>query len=182
MNITQEMIDFYKARTAKHIALVGKYCKMLYQAFPTQYSELLHRAAIHDASKYQEPEYTPYIFITWDYKCKREGVDFVIPQEIKDKMSVASHHHVTSNSHHPEFWSPQVKSILPNRDKAPKEMVDATTMPDIDIAEMVADWCGMSAELGNSPREWANKNVNIKWKFTQHQTDLIYKLIDAVWK
>ena len=67
------------------------------------------------------------------------------------------------------------------RDKPPEEMIDATKMPDLDIAEMVADWCAVSEERGNTPKSWADKNVNVRWKFTDEQSDLIYEIIDAVW-
>jgi hypothetical protein len=46
-------------------------------------------------------------------------------------------------------------------------------MSDVDIAEMVADWAAMSQELGTSLKDWVNKTVNKKWKFTEKQTKLI---------
>ena len=55
-------------------------------------------------------------------------------------------------------------------------------MIDDDIKEMVADWCAMSEEKGNTPKEWADKVVNKRWKFTSEQTKLIYTLIDKCWK
>jgi len=61
------------------------------------------------------------------------------------------------------------------------KMVDATKMSDLDIAEMTADWAAMGEERGNSPKEWADKNVNKRWKFTKDQEKLIYELIKSVW-
>jgi hypothetical protein len=47
---------------------------------------------------------------------------------------------------------------------------------------MCADWCAMSEELGtNSPKNWADKNVNIRWKFSPRQVKLIYDIIDKIW-
>ena len=34
--------------------------------------------------------------------------------------------------------------------------------------------------MNNSAKEWADKNVNIRWKFTDKQKDLIYELIEVV--
>jgi hypothetical protein len=46
---------------------------------------------------------------------------------------------------------------------------------------MVADWASVSEERGNSPKSWAKKNVNVRWKFNKKQEDLIYELIDVIW-
>jgi len=61
-------------------------------------------------------------------------------------------------------------------------MVDAMKMDNLDIAEMVCDWCAMSEERGNTPMQWADKNVNVRWKFTDEQKDLIYDLMNKIWE
>jgi hypothetical protein len=38
----------------------------------------------------------------------------------------------------------------------------------------------VSKERGNTPKSWADKNVNIRWKFNDDQKDLIYELIENV--
>ena len=99
-------------------------------------------------------------------------------------MNNASNMHVNSNSHHPECHSNQTDNLInrDDRDRPPEEMVDATKMTDLDIAEMVADWSAMSEEKGtNTPMEWADKNVNIRWKFKKEQKELIYKLMNEIW-
>ena len=77
-----------------------------------------------------------------------------------------------------------MKSIINknNRDE-PIEgvMIDSTKMPDLALAEMVADWCAMSEEKHTDPIDWARKNVNVRWKFTDSQTKLIYDLIEKIW-
>jgi hypothetical protein len=93
-------------------------------------------------------------------------------------------HHVKSNAHHPESHTEQKGELLnrENRDKPPKEIVDATKMGEIDIIEMVADWCAMSEEKGGNPKDWADKNVNIRWKFTDEQKEFIYSAIEIMWQ
>ena len=59
-------------------------------------------------------------------------------------------------------------------------MIDATKMTELDLGEMVSDWLAMSDEKNSNPKDWADKNVNVRWKFTDDQNDLIYELIDAV--
>ena len=84
-------------------------------------------------------------------------------------------YHVTTNKHHPEFWSDNPNIDINNRDKS-KAIVDATKMPLTYVACMCADWMGMSVEFKNSPYEWAEKNVNKRWKFTHEQVSFIYYL------
>lgn len=97
-------------------------------------------------------------------------------------MNSASEHHVHSNRHHPEFYDDTGKINREDRDKKPDKIVDATKMEDLDIAEMISDWLAMSEERGNKCIDWADKNVNIRWKFTDKQKDLIYKLIKGIEK
>lgn len=177
---TKEMKDFFFKRTEKHIGHVQKYCKIIENYDLEKFKGLIGRGKIHDQSKFKEPEITPYIWITWQYKIKDQGKEFDIPQEIKDKMSEATEHHVLSNKHHPESHCNKKTGIInrENRDKPPKELIDATKMKDLDIAEMCADWMAMSEEKNTNPIDWADKNVNIRWKFTNEQKELIYKLLD----
>lgn len=176
------MKDWFDKRTALHIGLIQKYCNMLSKIVGDP--ELVERGKIHDQSKYQDPEIQPYILISWKYKCQDDGTEFKVPEDTETKLSQATNHHVTSNRHHPEYHSDRKVDLInrEDRDKPPAKIVDATSMSDLDISEMVADWCAMSEEKGNSPREWADKNVNIRWKFTSHQTELIYTLINKAWK
>lgn len=177
--VTDEMNDWFIKRTNKHIELVQKYAKMI-EDYDSEFNGLLERCKEHDASKFEDSERIPYIFITWRYKCKRDGKSFEISDSMKDKMLKSSLHHVKNNKHHPEYWSEESTINREDRDKPPEEMVDATSMDEISIAEMVADWKAVGFEMNNSAKEWADKNVNIRWKFTDKQKDLIYELIEVV--
>ena len=64
-----------------------------------------------------------------------------------------------------------------DRDKS-DECVDASKMPDLAIVEMVADWQAMAEELKkNTAREWFNKQKDVRWHFSEHQEELIDKLL-----
>jgi hypothetical protein len=180
MNITPEMKDWYQQRTNRHINLVRKYCQKLTK----QYPELVDRGEIHDQSKFKNPEINPYILTTWRYRCKDKGIKFNVTPETEKEMSKATLHHIITNPHHPEYGKSQDINLLNNKDRDGilTKIVDATNMKDIDIAEMVADWCAMSEEKGNTPQEWADKNVNKRWKFTPKQVELIYNLMNRIWK
>jgi len=175
----KEMKDFFKSRTKRHIDLVQKYAQLIADT-NSDLIDVVSQASKHDASKYEEPEYTPYLYITWNYKCKDEEKDFKIPDNINDND--ATLHHIKHNRHHPEFHDSGDDSLNRNdRDAVPERATDSSKMTDIDIAEMVADWCAMSEEKDNSPKSWADKNVNVRWNFTNKHADLIYKLIDDIW-
>jgi hypothetical protein len=182
--ISKEMEDFFEKRTKKHISFVQDFCKKIENYDKDRFSGLIERGEKHDHSKYKSPERDPYVYITWNYKCKDEGIDWEPPKDIDEKMNKATEHHVKNNLHHPEAHSDKEVDLInrKDRDKPPKEMIDATKMKDLDVAEMVADWLAMSKERGGDPKDWAKKNVNVCWKFTDEQEDLIYELIEAVWK
>lgn len=179
---TKEMKEFFDKRTECHIALVQKYCKKIEDYDTDRFKGLVDRGAIHDQSKLKDPEIDPYIWITWQYKCKSDGIKFSAPHGLDQMMSQATSHHVKNNRHHPEFHSKQEVELInrDDRDKPPKKMVDATMMKDLDIAEMIADWLAMSEEKGSSTKDWADKNVNVRWKFDEKQKSLIYELIDQM--
>lgn len=175
-------------RTHKHIALVGKAITKIMDAFP-EFSELLGRAIIHDQSKFEEPERTPYIQITWRHKLENEkgGYDpykdkgYKTPGKLaKEDENKATLHHITTNSHHPEyhlFDKSDANINSQDRDKSNK-VVDASRMPALDVAEMVADWQAMSEELGtNTAREWYDKQKGVRWSFSGSQEKLINKLL-----
>jgi hypothetical protein len=174
--------DFFNHRTHRHINLVQKYAQRIAELHP-ELAGVIEQAASHDASKYEDPEYEPYLHITWDYKCKDEGKSYQMPSHIDG--NAATLHHIKSNRHHPEYHdegSGEDSLNREDRDAIPDRPTDATGMSDIDIAEMVADWCAMSEEKGGHPKDWAEKNVNVRWKFTDDQSDLIYNLIDSIFR
>jgi len=180
----EDIKPHFEKRTKRHIELTQKFCKKIDRAFSKQFEGIVERGEQHDQSKYGKEELDPYIWLTWEYKCKDDGVECKMPQGMKEKIHAATEHHIRSNAHHPEFHVPKGQFAGINkkdRDKPPGKLIDATAMTDLDIAEMVADWCAMSEERGSTPRSWANQNVNVRWKFTPKQEKLIYKLIKAVW-
>jgi len=182
LNYTDEMKDWFIERTTRHINLVKKYAKLVEEYDPETFKGLVDVTEHHDDSKLNDDvEKIPYIFISWDYHCKDLKKEFKVPDNIKDKMRAATLHHVKNNKHHPEAWAGETADInREDRDKPPEEIVDATKMPELYIGELVSDWMAMSEEKGNTVKEWADKNVNIRWKFTDEQKDLIYDIINNV--
>lgn len=184
-DITKE--EFFRERTNGHISKVQKAAKSIVAEYP-ELKELLTQVEEHDASKFEEPEKTPYIAITWRHKLEKEedkfdpykGKGYKTPGKLeKPKENEAVLHHIQNNSHHPEYHAKDKDDVSisdGDRDKSDK-VVDATAMPDLDIAEMVADWQAMAEELQtNTALQWFNKQKDVRWHFSEEQEALIEKL------
>ena len=146
--ITPEMEEWFEERTNKHIGLVQKYCKRIYEYDPERFEEILELGKEHDQSKFKDPERTPYIKLTWKHKFDNYD-SYKKPGTLDDKeINRATVLHVKNNEHHPEHWTNQTNDLIneEDRDKPPDKIIDATKMPDINIGTMCADWAAMSEE------------------------------------
>jgi hypothetical protein len=176
----QEITKFYYKRTREHIDRVKKYIDLIYNSDPKKFYLLQSRKELHDQSKYKKPELEPYKILTWKYHCTDIGKEFKTDKNTDHQIHIATYHHIKNNKHHPECWDENTTKDSLNsrdRDKPPDKMVDGTKMPEVDIAEMCADWCSMAEEKGTNPVEWAKKNINVRWRFNEDQILLIYKLL-----
>jgi len=186
--MTKEMIDYFKYRTGFHLWCVHKWSNRIAALGDGRIDvELLNRERDeHDEMKWLSPEFEPYVSISWMYKCRRDGIPFEMPQDLKDRMNEATFHHIKNHKHHPEFWDSGSTLDSLNKDDRDRPssapMVDGTKMPLTYVASMVADWMAMSEELGGHPKDWAGKNINVRWRFTAEQTSLIFDLIERVWR
>lgn len=183
---TTEMFDWFNERTNQHIALVKKYAEKLVKHDPKKFKLLVENTKMHDASKFEDPEHIPYVHRTWMHKCET----YKPSQEIIQQTHEAIVHHVMNNKHHPEYWSEKTEALSRYAESRIERQggewyqptannIDATRMPSARIAEMVADWCAMAEELGTNCKEWADKKVNVRWRFTGEQKKLIYELIQV---
>jgi len=185
MEPTEEMVDHFITRTHYHIKLVHKYADHIAQIAmqePEALSLVLSVQKHHDASKFEEPEYTPYIWVSWKYHM---GLKFPkIPVELEQAMHNATMHHITYNQHHPEYWVGESDKIHLNRldrDTPHVKGNDATRMPYLALAEMVADWCAVAEERRTCVHDWAKMNIGTRWLFTEEQQNQIHTFIRAAW-
>jgi hypothetical protein len=136
---------------ARHIRNVEDNCLVLGKKFiELGRVELGHRLIangyIHDASKFHGIEFE-YL-----------SVNNPTEEDKTLKLKLAIHHHNTTNPHHPEFWAGGIKE-----------------MPDVYVAEMVADWKARSEEFGTSLRDWIEESATKRFGFTKE--DKVYKEI-----
>ena len=89
---TKEMVDFFEERMHDHIRQVGEAIDKIIEHCPYLKTFLEERKKLHDCSKFEEPERSPYIWITWFYKLKAQGIKFDYPDDIKDKVVEATNY------------------------------------------------------------------------------------------
>ncbi len=172
-NFDYMMKENFKKRTNFHIFLVQKYIdKIIALNDPRlDLAVLKNEKEIHDKSKFEEPEYSPYLHINWKHFMENHGKKYNPSEEIQNQMNIATFHHISTNRHHPEYWYKNLTLDNLNstdRDK-PAKQVDATKMPLAYVATMVADWLAMSDERKTDPYKWAEQNIGMRWKFNKDQ-------------
>ncbi|RMG23223.1 MAG: hypothetical protein D6724_08815 [Armatimonadetes bacterium] len=183
MATREQQLDYFYRRTAEHILRVQRnVVALICSDFDVDRHALLVQARDHDRTKYEEPEFSTYVELTWMYRCQKLGEPFVPSEGFDERRHTATLHHVTHNPHHPEFYAPNPGLNPRDRDAAPAEMVDATAMTDVGLVEMCCDWVAMAQELSgsNSAHEWARKNINVRWRFTDDQVARIYETLDCL--
>jgi len=168
---------WYNTRTSYHIQLVQAAAARIVSVYP-EFVELLMNVEQHDASKFEEPELSPYIELTW-LKKNGEGDN---PDVNSPEINKATLHHIKYNAHHPEYHlenDADANISADNRDESDK-CVDASLMDDLSLVEMVCDWQAMSEELGiNTARQWFNKTRDVRWHFSDIQVELIDMLLEV---
>jgi len=110
------------------------------------------RALAHElVTNVQVHDHSKFTGIEWLY----------LHDDVKEKepelFKVAWLQHVSTNTHHPEYWH------------------GIDNMPDVFLAEMVADWKARSNELGTDLRSWIKESATKKFKFPA--TGKVYKKI-----
>jgi hypothetical protein len=166
----------FKDYLEDHIKRVKENVKKLVKVFP-QYSEALKNVESHDILKWQEPEKTPYVNLT--YK-KVQKIKEPLTQDEKEALF----HHIKHSKHHPEYWDENFEKL--NEEVFDSEnltqQIDASNMPDEYLLEMVADWKATADIMGNTARSWFEKQNGKRWIFTPHQVNLINKFLEVLEK
>lgn len=182
--IPKEMEEFFHKRTAMHTSLVQKYIEKLMKSpivdkYSLDLEILAEEAENHDILKYEEPELTPYIYLTW----KKAKPGYTPTAEMLELINSATNHHISLSKHHPEYWSDEINEVNPrDRDAAPDKMVDATKIPLEFVGVMCCDWCAVSTEVGTQPIDWAKKNINVRWGMTEEQNNFTYEVLNEIWR
>lgn len=113
----------------RHIKEVQKNCELLAERIIDKGGEqnfmfgreLIANGFVHDNSK--------LVGVEWKYLVRGD-----------DHLPLAHEQHVSTNPHHPEYWTGKGMTI--------------NEMPSIYVAEMVCDWKARSSEFGSDLRSW----------------------------
>ena len=173
---SREMVEHFRKRTQNHIDLVGKNLYKVSEVHPDLPANLIDKTRTHDDTKFKEPNYIPYVWITWMYKCKADNTPFKWPDGMEQEANEATIRHVLTEPHHPEYWACHAPININNRDQA-VEAINAEKMPPLDIIEMVCDWLAVAQERGGTARDWYVKNVPSRWIFNDKQKELIEEIL-----
>ena len=150
-------------RTKKHIELVNKFGAKIGKQYPHHDDSKLNPEKLLDAY---------YLFSVPEEERTREE---------NDALDFATLIHITTASHHPEYWTPTNLSGFTRKNFAPNGPVDATEMPEEAMEEMCADFCAMSVEHDNTPFEWFDRVNGSRWIFSDEQQKFIKDTLNELW-
>ena len=167
-----DMVAFFEERTRVHVQGVQRNGRMMAKTLEESgeggetVTELLAAIEIHDASKWEEPERTPYVWLTHWHRQRSAGISFEYPPGVEDAVSAAIRHHKAHNTHHVEAH------------QSPDDMSDAQ------VAEMVCDWAAIAQEMASdpsvSPRTWFESHALSRWSFSPSTLSRIEHFLRAL--
>ena len=129
----------------RHIEEVQKNCFFIAEKLIANGQEELARQLLTNSLIHDQSKFRG---IEWEYlngACDEE------------KLKLAIHQHNTTNPHHPEYWD------------------GIHSMPEVFVAELVADWKARSSDFGTSLPEWIDNGAAERFKYNKKQ--IIYKKI-----
>ena len=154
-----DYIDAFEKRTKEHIARVNKYAAKIDKCYPSHDIDKLCELKHGYATMFKEP----------------------LVKSDKKELDEVTVFHIRFNPHHPEYWTKTSLHGWKRDNVTPNGVIDATAMPEFAIDEMLADWCAMSEEFGNTPFEWFDKVNGTRWKFSRAQINYIQNRLKEMW-
>ena len=144
--MTQEQsIEKYKEYLTGHIGNVAKALEVLATLdipYVTEHiDELREIVKEHDASKYEEPEWSAYLhhfYPTNDEEAMME-----------EEFDAAVQHHIKNNKHHWNYWCDEENNL---KDDIDEEEYKLYTI------ERICDWLAMAAQHDEGPTDYYNIN------------------------
>ena len=162
--MTQEQaIEQYQEYLEGHIGNVIKALDILYTLdipFITEHiDELREIVKEHDASKYEEPEWSAYLhhfYPTNDEESKME-----------EEFDSAVKHHIKNNKHHWNYWCDDDNNLINNIDENEYKLY---------TIERICDWLAMAAQHNEGPTEYydINKDFVVQPDYARELCDSIF--------
>ena len=165
--MTQEQsIEKYKEYLTGHIGNVAKALEVLVTLdipYVTEHIEELREIVKeHDASKYEEPEWSAYLhhfYPTNDEEAMME-----------EEFENACKHHIRANKHHWNYWCDEDNNLIKDIDEEEYKLY---------TIERICDWLSMAAQHDEGPTEYwnANKDYIVQPDYARELCDEIFPKI-----
>ena len=165
--MTQEQsIEKYKEYLTGHIGNVAKALEVLATLdipYVTEHIEELREIVKeHDASKYEEPEWSAYLhhfYPTNDEEAMME-----------EEFENACRHHIKANKHHWNYWCDEDNNLIEDIDEEEYKLY---------TIERICDWLSMAAQHDEGPTEYwnANKDYIVQPDYARELCDEIFPKI-----
>lgn len=159
-------VEQYKEYLTGHIGNVSKALELLYSLeipyVQEHIDELREIVKQHDASKYEEPEWSAYLhhfYPTNDEEAMME-----------EEFENACRHHIRANKHHWNYWCDEDNNLIEDIDEEEYKLY---------TIERICDWLSMAAQHDEGPTEYwnANKDYIVQPDYARELCDEIYPLI-----
>lgn len=162
--MTQEQsIEKYKEYLTGHIGNVAKSLEVLATLdipYVTEHIEELREIVKeHDASKYEEPEWSAYLhhfYPTNDEEAMME-----------EEFENACRHHIKANKHHWNYWCDEDNNLIEDINEEEYKLY---------TIERICDWLSMAAQHDEGPTEYwnANKDYIVQPDYARELCDEIF--------
>lgn len=165
--MTQEQsIEKYKEYLTGHIGNVAKALEVLATLdipYVTEYiDELREIVKEHDASKYEEPEWSAYLHHFYPTN-DEEGM-------MEEEFDAAVQHHIKNNKHHWNYWCDEENNL---KDDIDEEEYKLYTI------ERICDWLAMAAQHDEGPTDYydINKDYIVQPDYARELCDDIFSKV-----
>lgn len=162
----KQSIEKYKEYLTGHIGNVAKALEVLATLdipYVTEHiDELREIVKEHDASKYEEPEWSAYLhhfYPTNDEEAMME-----------EEFENACRHHIRANKHHWNYWCDEDNNLIEDIDEEEYKLY---------TIERICDWLSMAAQHDEGPTEYwnANKDHIVQPDYARELCDEIFPKI-----
>ena len=159
-------VEQYKEYLTGHIGNVSKALELLYSLeipyVQEHIDELREIVKQHDASKYEEPEWSAYLhhfYPTNDEEAMME-----------EEFENACRHHIRANKHHWNYWCDEEDNLIEDIDEEEYKLY---------TIERICDWLSMAGQHDEGPIEYwnANKDYIVQPDYARELCDEIFPKI-----
>ena len=159
-------VEQYKEYLTGHIGNVSKALELLYSLEIPYVQEHIDKlrdiVKEHDASKYEEPEWSAYLhhfYPTNDEEAMME-----------EEFENACRHHIRANKHHWNYWCDEEDNLIEDIDEEEYKLY---------TIERICDWLSMAGQHDEGPRDYweANKDYIVQPDYARELCDEIFPKI-----